>query len=279
MQDEINKAIDELASEIIESSIRSSEDIVDDLYDIRLKINDLLDKYAKKDGTISPSRLRTLMEELNDIEGEIGVEFYDAMDKAIEDVSEKTANNLTSVLIAVLGVAVVFGGKDKAPKDGEIAGILIDFIFNRESYGTNLAEKISSVAGYLRNEFQQAIQYGIQLRENVTQISRRVREAFKRSAWRFKRIITTEIPLAFRKGLLTLGGWLGVIKAVKIIDNRGRHRYHESHECYRLAEQDPYRMGKGVYLPKDTYILDPHPQCSAYYHYILSDEILEGGGN
>lgn len=277
VQDDINKALDDMAAEVFDSAGDRASEIVDEIDDIRLRINDLLMEYSRKDGKISPSRIKTLTDELDAIEGIIGTEFYDAVDEAIEEVSEKTEENLKGVLISVLGVALLFGGANKVPKSKDIVNDIFDFVFNEEVNGTKLSDKISSVAGFLRDEIQQAIRYGTHLGENVSQISQRVKDAFDKSAWRIKRVITTEIPKAFRKLILELGRRSGVIKAVKIIDNRGRHRYHERHECYRLAEQNPYGMGKGVYLPKDTYILDPHPQCSAYYHYILNEEALEGG--
>lgn len=278
VQDDINKAIDDLMNVVMDASQTYSAEIVDNIYGIRLRVNDILAEYAKNDGTISKYRLRKLLEELDEVEFDIGDEFYDAMDKAIVDVSEKTENNLISVLIATLGVAVLFGGKDKRPKSDDLVEDIRKFVFDFDINGVRLLDRIASVSGFLRDEIQQAIRYGTHHGENVTQLSKRVKDAFDKTAWQFKRIVTTELPLAFRKGILTVGDKTGVIKAVKIIDNRGRHKYHESHECYRLAEQNPYGWGKGVYKTSDTYILAPHPQCSAYYHYILKKEINEGGG-
>lgn len=275
VQDDINKEIDNLASDIMGSTQGHADDISDDLYGIRTRIMDLLAEYEMKDGKISKSRLRSLLRELDEIEVEISDEFYTNIDKAITEVSKDAEKNLNSVLIATLGIAIIYGVSKNRPDSGKLIESIRNEVFNEEINGMSLGDRIASSSRYLRDALQQAISYGIYNGETVGVIYRRVRSTLSENLWRFKRIITTELPIAFRRTIAKIGGNVGVIKAVKIIDNRGRHRYHESHECYRLAEQDKYGMGKGIYLPTDSFILDPHPQCTAYYHYIFDTDELE----
>lgn len=275
VQDDINKEIDKLASEIIGNTQGHADDIADDLYGVRTRIMDLLAEYEMKDGKISKSRLRSLLRELDEIEIEISDDFYGNIDKAVTDVTKDAEKNLNGVLIAALGIAIIYGASKDRPDSDKFIESIRNEVFNEEINGMSLRDRIASSSRYLRDALQQAISYGIYNGETVGVIYRRVRETISENMWRFKRIITTELPIAFRRTIAKIGGNVGVIKAVKIIDNRGRHRYHESHECYRLAEQDKYGMGKGVYLPTDAFIFDPHPQCTAYYHYIFDTDEIE----
>ena len=191
-------------------------------------------------------------------------------------MSEQAEKNVTGALIAVLGVALVFGGRSRRPPQENIVSEISDYVFNREGKdGIVLSDRIASVVGFLRDNIQREIRYGVLRGESVNRISRRIISVFEQTSWQFKRIVTTEIPTALRKGIATIGGKTNVVKAIKIYDTPGRIAHpgrHHHHECYRLAEQDMYGMGKGVYLPKDTFILDPHPQCTAYFRFILKED-------
>lgn len=274
VQDDINKALDELSDKMLGDATRSADDVIDKVDSYRKEISGILLEYSNKDGTISERRLRSLLRELDEIEDGIGEEIYEHLESSVEETSNAFSKEIVGLLIAGLGVAVVFGGKDKRPSNDSLTKEITDFVFNKEINGIKLSNRINVVSGILRDEIQKAIRQGVNSGESITKISQRVKKSFDKTVWQVKRIITTEIPVAFRKGIALIGGKAGIIKAVKIIDNRGRHKYHESHECYRLAEQDKYGMGKGVYKPSDSFIFNPHPQCSAYFHYILKDDEL-----
>lgn len=276
-QQQINKTLDELSERIYEFAKRESDRSIDKIDSIRKQINGILADYSKDDGTISKSRINTLLSELDTIEEDMYESLDSSLDQAVTNTSEQAEKDIIGALIAVLGVAAVFGGLSNRPKASEVVNEITDYVLNREIDGITIRTRLAAVVGVMRDELQREIRYGVHIGLSITQISRRVKTAFDRTVWQFRRIITTEIPIAFRTGIAFIGGKTGVIKAIKIIDNRGRHKYHETHECYRLAEQDKYGMGKGVYLPTDTYIFDPHPQCTAYYHYILNNDVIEGG--
>ena len=276
-QQQINKTLDELSERIYEFAKRESDRSIDKIDSIRKQINGILADYSKDDGTISKSRINTLLSELDTIEEDMYEALDSSLDQAVANTSEQAEKDIIGALIAVLGITAVFGGLSKRPKSSDIVKEISDYVLNREIDGVTIRTRLAAVVGVMRDELQREIRYGVHIGLSITQISRRVKTAFDRTVWQFRRIITTEIPVAFRTGIALIGGKTGVIKAIKIIDNRGRHKYHETHECYRLAEQDKYGMGKGVYLPTDTYIFDPHPQCTAYYHYILNNDVIEGG--
>lgn len=272
MQKEVNRQIDEIANELYDTAARDADLVEGKVDSVRKGVNSLLFEYMNKDGKIPKHRVRTLLRELDALESDIGVEINDALSEVLSDTVDKTNKQLIGALIAVIGVSLI-----KRPNSDKIAKDISEFMFGRELGGITLGSRIEAVAGVLRDSMQQAIRYGVLTGKSATVISRSVKEAVDKAMWQVRRILVSEIPTAFRKSVALIGDKAGVIVAVRIIDNRGRHRYHETHECYRLAEQDMYGWGKGVYKPTDGFIFDPHPQCSAYFHYILRKDLLKGG--
>src|SRR5699024_6409462 len=140
---------------------------------------------SKDDGTISKSRINTLLQELDEIEIEVNSEFSEELEQLVTKTAEQAEKNLTGVLIAMLGVAVVFGGRDKRPKASETINEIIDFVFNREIDGITLSDRVASVAGLLRDTMQREIRYGVYRGFSISQISSRIKDVFERTAWQF----------------------------------------------------------------------------------------------
>lgn len=275
MQKEVNEKVDDISDKLFDS-INSDVDYVLNKVDrVRKEVNSILLEYANKDGKIPHHRIQTLLRELDKIESSIEDEIVESIEEFNESTADKTSKHLVEAIVATVGVSMIAG--KKRPNRSEITNEVTEFMSSREINGITTEKRIDAVSGILRDTMQQSIRYGVITGESATTISRRVKKAVDRAVWQVKRIVTSEIPTAFRKTIATVGNKLGVIQAVKIIDNRGRHKYHESHECYKLAEQDKYGWGKGVYKTSDGYIFDPHPQCSAYFRYILKKHLTEGG--
>lgn len=278
MQADLDELIDGIADDYMNHLDDYAEDVINKVERIRSDVYDILDDYSRKDGRISRSRINTLIRSLDDVEQDIYLELSEELEDAITETVKKAEKQTNGALLGLLGASLLLGSDGKKLNAEETVGSVVNFVLTRKAAdGLSLSDRVRSIAGLMRDEVQQAIRYGVLRGDTVGRISRRVREAFKSASWRIGRVVKTEIPLAFRKTLLYIGGKQGIIKAVKIIDLRGRHKYHERHECYRLAEQDMYGWGKGVYRPEDTFILDPHPQCTAYFRYILNDVELQGG--
>lgn len=276
-QGELDVLMDDIASEFIAGIDGYSSNAITKISRIRSGVYDILAEYSKNDDRVSKSRLNSLLRELDAIEDEI----YYVLMREVEDsvtetiiLAEKRSSN---ALIGLLGAAAVYGAVSSRPKKDDVVRVNLKYVMNRKAVGDNtLPDILRSVSGVIREEIQAGIRYGVQRGESVTAISRRVLGAFQKTSWQIKRIIKTELPIAFRKTISWLGGKIGIIKAVKIIDHRGRHKYHETHECYRLAEQNMYGWGKGMYRPEDSFIFDPHPQCTAYYRYVLRNNWEKG---
>lgn len=274
----INESLIKDADKYLRYADLESERVADRVSRIRMEIYEILEAYETKDGTISKSRIESLIRQLNNVELGVYNELTESMDAAIEKVATDVEKDTTKALLATLGLAAVFGAigaKEIARQSKETIDEIIEYVKNhRGSDGLNLSDRLRAFSGLLRGEIGKEIRYAVLQGKSVKEIGEIIRKTFDKFRWHIKRIITTEIPIAVRKGISVIGGKLKIVKAVKIHDNRGRHRNHESHECYRLAEQNVYGWGKGVYKPTDTYIFEPHPQCTAYFTYIFDSKAL-----
>lgn len=276
VQAKLDELVDKASDVFLDGLDGRSQAIARRIERMRSDVYDILQDYEKKDGRISRTRINALLRELDEIEDEIYLEFAKEMEDAITETVEDAESDMRKALLGLLGASLLLGPNGEKLNSNEIVEEAIEYVMKRKSSdGLTLPDRLHSSAGLLRDEIQKAIRYGILRNESVTKISRRVKKSFEDMSWRIERIVKTELPIAFRKIVSVLGGKLNIIKAVQIIDNRGRHRYHERHECYRLAEQDMYGWGKGLYRPEDTFIFDPHPQCSAYFRYVLDIRKLE----
>lgn len=280
MQAEINREIDQLADELLDTINKDADIAIDRIDELRREYGAVLMDYSNKDGKIPNHRIKTLLRELDDMEQKIGLSINDSLDDLVENATDNTNKQLIGAAIAVVGTSLIEG--QKRPKGDSISKEVRKFMSGREFGGVSVERRINAVAGLLRDSIQRSVRYGVLTGESITSISRRAKKEFDRAVWQVRRIITSEIPTAFRKTIAVIGDKLGIVHGIKIIDLPGRHahpRRHKYHECYRLAEQDMYGWGKGIYKPTDTFVFDPHPQCSAYFHFILRKDLLKGGDN
>lgn len=278
MQAEINLVIDDIAGDILDGVSNDADKAIDKIDSLRKEYNSVLLEYANKDGAIPNHRLKSLLRELDEIERGIGESINGSLNDLVREATDNTNERLVEAAISVIGLSLIGGGK--TPNKTAISKEVRDFMDEREFGGVGIGKRINSVSGLLRDTLQREIRYGAIRGDSITKISRRAKKAFDKMLWQVKRIITSEIPTAIRRTTAVIGEKLGIIQGVLIIDLPGRHAHpmrHKYHECYRLAEQDMYGWGKGVYKPTDAFIFDPHPQCSAYFHFILRKDLLRGG--
>lgn len=274
IQSVIDKDIDELATKVVNSSKKVADDLEKEVNAISSKISALLLEYANNDGTISKSRLRKMLRELDKIEDDLYFDMTEEVDEGINDIIDVSEKGLNKILLASIGATLLYEGLIRPGKKG-IKDDIRKFLDENSFKGVDLSDSLRASAGYMRDEIQKAIRLGVNRNESVKEIARRAKKSVEGSIWTFQRVVATELPLAFRKAIVTVGAKTGAIKAIRIIDHRGRHRNHENHMCYIYAEQDPYGWGKGVFRLTDTHILNPHPQCTAYYRYIIKDDIIK----
>lgn len=268
-EEQINARLDDAMERYMTENERMQRGAVSDLRSVRLEILDLLEEYARADGTINKSRINSLLRRLNEVEGV----YIDEISDAIEQATEESQNMAVEAAISALGgivAAGIIGGLS-------IGRVVRELLNDPREDGLSLDDRVRRLAGDIVDVSRGVIRSGVLRGHSPSRISRDVQRAIDEEMWKVRRVIMTEGTNAYRLTVAEIAKQTGEIRAVRIIDNRGRHRNHENHECYRLAEQDMYGWGKGVYRPEDTFIYFPHPNCTAYYQLVLTDEARTGG--
>lgn len=271
MNDEeiINKKLDEGIDKYFRENRRMQNGAISEIDEVRKQIIDILVEHVNEDGTIDKRKVQRILDEIEVVESEFERKLRDSIDETID----KTTNRAMEVAIGSLGALITAGVITRSGLKKRIK----DSMLNREiSDGLTLRDRLWRMSGGLLDELRTDIRSGILQGLSVTMIARRMGKTFKDREWMIRRVIMTEGFNTYRKTIGEVAIESGVVKAVRIVDLRGRHPYHERHECYRLAEQDMYGWGKGVYRPQDTFIYYPHPNCTAYFRFILVD--TETGG-
>lgn len=273
---EINKIIDEVTESILKDVEKYSNKVVNEVDYVRKEVNYILMNYANQDGTIPKHRMNTMFRELDELEIEFSETIIEQLEEQTVSTSKTLNNAVVGGLATVVGLSIAFGSLTNVPEEEDFISDMLSYLKDNKIDNLTIYDRINRLAGLFRDEMQRTIRYGIMSGFSFTKISLEVKKTIDKGMYQVKNIIKTEIPNIIRKGLVTIGGKLKILKAIKIIDNRGRHPYHYHHQCYKYAEQNKYGMGKGVFKPSDTYILNPHPQCTAYFQYIFDESLIEG---
>lgn len=276
MNSEIEHKVNDALEEAYDNHERSSERrinyVLKEIDRTRLELIDLLTEYAKQDNTISKARINTLLDELDEIEWQIRQNGLKALDEVIED-SASSAIESAYIALGIVGVLALSSRKER-----RLARGVVDYVFGRfkDENIIDLSDRMWTLAGDYNAELRRVLQAGIIQGKSVNQLVSDVRKVYEAETWKIETIVITETNTAHRVGIAKAAEASEVVKAVKIIDHPG-HKRHDQHECYRLARQNPYGWGEGIYRPQDTYIYSPHPRCRASFRYVIKDEYLTGG--
>lgn len=276
MNSEIERKIDNVLQEAYDEHERNQQRqinyVLAEIDRTRLDLIDLLTNHAKQDNTISKARIHTLLGELDEIERKIRDNGLKALDTVIDD----TATKAIQTGVAALGLLAVVKALSSR-RERQLARNVVDSVFGRfkDENIIDLSDRMWTLAGDYNAELRRVLQAGIIQGKSVNQLVSDVRKVYEAETWKIETIVITETNTAHRVGIAKVAEASEVVKAIKIIDHPG-HKRHDQHECYRLARQNPYGWGDGVYRPQDTYIYSPHPRCRASFRYVLKDEYLKG---
>lgn len=266
-EERINEIIDDGLERYFEENRRMQNGAISDIEAVRMEIVSVLMEYAGDNGKIDKDKVRQVLREL-----EVSETIYERLlDETIDDKVDRTIERAINLAIAAFGALLV---ADMIPSD--FPGYIRNLVLTRNTgNGVTMADRLFRLAGDMHDSFRTEVRNGIIQGLTIAQISKRLSALLERNEYHIRRIIMTEGYNVYRVTLGELAKISGAVRAVQIIDNRGRHANHERHECYILAEQDRYGWGKGVYRLEDTFIYYPHPQCTAYFRFLLYPE---GGG-
>lgn len=252
------KEADKISNRVVRTINGLNQDILDKLHD------------EAENGKVPSSKVNTA----DSVIRAVGREYVTEIEDAILDAVERMGGEMVDRYVksstkypevsALLSASLIATIKKDVTKE----------IFAREINGARLKDRVRALSTMLTYEVMKSVKYGVLLKESVAKTFRKVTDAIKANVWQIKRILTSELLTTLRMATLLFGEMTGIVKAVRIIDNRGRHGGHTLHKCYIYAEEDKYGWGKGVYKVTDRFILDPHPNCTAYFEFILNDKLF-----
>lgn len=281
IEKELTESISEVSKNLIDEGNRiasgESDKVIKRLSGLTKGLTLDLNDLENKDGEIPTYRINTASKIVDDLEDDLLAELMDGFDEALSEVIKKSSDSVTSEIAKYSAVTALIGKGLTRDSLKDVEEDVEEFILKREIEGVNVSARLLGVAAILISEIRKSVRYGIILKESVPEILKRIETSLERVSWQINRIFLSEMSSAVRAIVAFIGDSLGIIKGVKIIDNRGRHKNHHRHKCYIYAEDDKYGMGKGVYKVTDSYIFDPHPQCSAYFELVFKDGVLKGG--
>lgn len=226
---------------------------------VRADIAELLTEFAADDGTIKRQRLSRLLRELDGVEKALRQNGTTALTSVITQSTE----------FALASSPIISVGIERMNKR------TVDYVIRRFGEdGLVLSDRIWGTSGEIRDSIASVLRSGIIRGDAVGSMVRDVRKVYDTETWKIKRLVVTEGNTAYRVGSANSVKDSEVADYVRINENGSRHGNHTNHRCYKLAQIDKYGEGKGVYLPTDTEIYMPHPQCSSYVTAVLKDDFL-----
>lgn len=267
---EINLKLEEAQKKYFKENKRLQNGAIGEVNSTRLDVLDALERYADSEGKIDRRKIQAILRELGAAEDKVEQDLMNS----IEDTIDKTSDRAIKTSTVALGALIVSSMIPTERIKNKVSDSIIE---QKASDGLTLRDRLWRMSGGLVDEIRTDIRAGIIQGKSIVSIGRDVKRTFDKGEWKIRRLIMTEGYNAYRETIGEVAEEVGsdIIKGVKIIDNRGRHPYHKHHECYRLAEQDMYGWGKGVYRPQDYFIYNPHPQCTAYFHFVLVNDTEE----
>lgn len=265
-QDELNAIFKRIAAEHGKLTAKQVEFAIREIGRIRGDIADMLADYAGADGTIKRSRLMRLLRELETVEQSLRQYGTDALNDVIKESAEFAVERANVAVEKVVGVALVTVSLNQN---------VLDYVASRfGDDGLVLSDRIWSTSGVIRDAIATQLRSDIIKGESVGTMVRNVRKVYDNQTWMIKRLVVTESNTAYRTANAMSIERSEVADWVRIVENGSRHPRHKEHACYKLAHENRYGEGNGIFRPTDSEIYSPHPQCSSYIVPVLKSEYL-----
>lgn len=265
-QDELNAIFKRIAAEHGKLTAKQVEFAIREIGRIRGEIADMLADYAGADGTIKRSRLMHLLRELETVEQSMRQYGTDALNDVIKESAEFAVGRANVAVEKVVGVALVTVSLNQN---------VLDYVASRfGDDGLVLSDRIWSTSGVIRDAIATQLRSDIIKGESVGTMVRNVRKVYDNQTWMIKRLVVTESNTAYRTASCMSVERSDVTDWVRIVENGSRHPRHKEHACYKLAHENRYGEGDGIFKPTDSEIYSPHPQCSSYIVPVLNPEYL-----
>lgn len=255
------------ATQFAKLNARQQEFAIKEINRVRLELQDLLLDYSNKDNKITFTRLGSLLRDLDTIERMVRETGMQALIQVIEEAGEHGQIASEAALKSVLGTsATAYFSKDAFNR---ISADVVRYVTTRFGEdGLVLSDRIWRLAHEQRVEIENVIRSGIILGQSVNTMVSKIRKVYDTETWKIRRLVVTEGNVAYRTASAYVAQRSNVVKGLRI--HRGKAN-NPRHRCTQLEQEDRYGLGKGVYLPTDSEVLNPHPNCTSYVTYELVD--------
>lgn len=265
-QDELDAIFKRIAAEHGKLTDQQVAFAIREMGRIRDDIADMLADYAGNDGTIKRSRLLRLLRELETVEQSLRQYGTDALNDVIKESAEFAVDHANAAVEKIVGMALVTVSLNQN---------VIDYVASRfGDDGLVLSDRIWSTSGVIRDAIGTQLRSDIIKGESVGTMVQNVRKVYDNQTWMIKRLVVTESNTAYRTAAAMSIERSEVADWVRIVENGSRHPRHKEHACYKLAHEDRYGEGNGIFKPTDSEIYSPHPQCSSFIVPVLKPEYL-----
>lgn len=236
---------------------------------VRGDVADLLADFADSDSVIKRQRLSRLLRELDAVERSIRTEGTAVLTDAVRKSAEYTTEGVNGAMIAAVGAPMVSANVERLNRE------IVNYVVRRfGDDGLVLSDRVWGTAGDIRDAIGASLRSDILRGETVATMAKNVRQVYENETWKIKRLVHTERMTAYRAASAMSVQRSDIVEWVELIDNGARHRNHSAHACYKLARENRYGRGAGVFKPTDTDIWTPHPGCSSYIVAVLDPQYL-----
>jgi hypothetical protein len=231
------------------------------------ELTELLLQYASTDDTVNKARIASLIRDLEVIERAIYTNGLQVMGEVVKQSAEHSISGSGLALATAVGATAVITDD----VFNRISMETVRYVVNRfGNDGLVLSDRVWQLAKSQRAELEQVIRSGIIRGESVNKLVAKVRKVYDNETWKIRRLVITEGNVAYRTGSAYVAQQSNLVKGLRI--HRGEADRPE-HRCSQLEKIDRYGLGKGIYLPTDPEVLNPHVNCTSYTTY----ELIEGG--
>lgn len=236
---------------------------------VRSEVAELLTEFAASDGTIKRQRLSRLLRDLDGVERDLRRYGTAVMDEVIAKSATFTTQAVSAGFATVAGVPMITGSFERLNRD------VFNYVTRRFGEdGLILSDRVWGTSGDIRDALSKTLRSDIIRGESVNKMVANVRKVYANETWKIKRLVVTEGNTAYRAASAMSAERSEVVEWVRLNDNPGRHKNHDSHRCYELANEDRHGQGAGIYKPTDSEIYTPHPGCTSYITAVLDERYL-----
>lgn len=236
---------------------------------VELELFDLLMGYAGSDNKVKKERIISLLADLQVIQQKLYADGLKAMTDVVTASAEAGIGGSSIALATAVGAFAEIGEQHF----NRISAEAVRYVVSRfGDDGLVLSDRVWDYSNDVRAEMETVLRSGIIRGESVNTLIAKVRRVHSNQTWKIKRLVVTEGNVAYRTGSAYVAQQSQYVKGLRI--HRGEAD-RPDHRCSELEKIDRYGMGKGIYIPTDPEVLNPHPNCTSYVTYVL----FEGGNN